>query len=51
MQAPLAGTIVIISKQLGITENAAKTLLTAVGRDPNIPDESWQKLSSKPPKT
>ena len=36
---PLARQIADISKTLGVTENAAKTLLKIVGEDPNIPDD------------
>ena len=36
---PLARQIADISKTLGVTENAAKTLLKIVGEDPNIPED------------
>lgn len=37
--APLLEQIVTISKQLGVTEDAAKTLLRIVGKQPDVPDE------------
>ena len=36
---PLIHQIVDISKTLGVTEDAAKTLLRIVGEDPNIPED------------
>ena len=36
---PLLGQIVNISKQLGVTEDAAKTLLRVVGKQVDLPDE------------
>jgi hypothetical protein len=36
---PLIDRIADISKTLGVTEDAAKTLLKIVGEDPNVPDD------------
>ena len=36
---PLARELADVSKTLGVTENAAKTLLKIVGEDPNIPED------------
>ena len=36
-----------ISKTLGVTEDAAKTLLKIVGQDPNIPDDKLAEALSK----
>jgi len=38
---PLVERIADISKTLGVTEDAAKTLLKIVGEDANIPGTSW----------
>jgi tetratricopeptide (TPR) repeat protein len=38
-EAPLLDRLVLVSKTLGVTEGAAKTLLKIVGEDPNIPDD------------
>ena len=45
---PLDSTsIVEISKTLGVTEDAAKTLLKIVGEDPNIPDDKLAEALTK----
>ena len=44
---PLIDRIVDISKTLGVTEDAAKTLLKIVGEDPNIPDDKLAEALSK----
>lgn len=36
---PLARELADVSKTLGVTENAAKTILKIVGEDPNIPED------------
>jgi hypothetical protein len=40
---PILDRLVQVSKTLGVTENAAKTLLKIVGRDDKIPSTSWPK--------
>jgi tetratricopeptide (TPR) repeat protein len=44
---PLTHQIVDISKTLGVTEDAAKTLLKIVGEDPNIPEDKLAEALSK----
>lgn len=44
---PLARQIVDISKTLGVTEDAAKTLLKIVGEDPNIPEDKLAEALSR----
>src|SRR5260370_11861263 len=44
---PLIDRIVDISKTLGVTEDAAKTVLKIVGEDPNIPDDKLAEALSK----
>ena len=43
----LIDRIVDISKTLGVTEDAAKTLLKIVGEDPNIPDDKLAEALTK----
>ena len=43
----LIDRIVEISKTLGVTEDAAKTLLKIVGEDPNIPDDKLAEALTK----
>ena len=44
---PLTRQIVDISKTLGITEDAAKTLLKIVGEDQNIPEDKLAEALTK----
>jgi tetratricopeptide (TPR) repeat protein len=44
---PLIDRIVDISKTLGVTEDAAKTLLKIVGDDPNVPDDKLAEALTK----
>ena len=44
---PLIHQIVEISKTLGVTEDAAKTLLKIVGEDPSIPDDKLAEVLTK----
>jgi hypothetical protein len=44
---PLLGRIVDISKRLGVTEEAAKTLLKIVGEQPDVPDERLAEVLTK----
>jgi tetratricopeptide (TPR) repeat protein len=44
---PLADRIVDLSKTLGVTEEAAKTLLRIVGEQPNVPDERLPEVLTK----
>ena len=44
---PLVDRITDISKTLGVTEDAAKTLLKIVGEDPNIPDDKLAEALTK----
>jgi hypothetical protein len=44
---PLADRIVDLSKRLGVTEEAAKTLLRIVGEQPNVPDERLAEVLTK----
>jgi tetratricopeptide (TPR) repeat protein len=44
---PLAREIADISKMLGVTENAAKTLLKIVGEDANVPEDKLAEALSK----
>ena len=44
---PLIDRIADISKTLGVTEDAAKTLLKIVGEDPNIPDDKLAEALTK----
>jgi tetratricopeptide (TPR) repeat protein len=42
---PILDRLVQISKTLGVTEDAAKTLLKIVGEDPNVPDDMAEALT------
>ena len=44
---PLLDRITQISKTLGVTEDAAKTLLKIVGEDPSIPDGNLAEALTK----
>jgi hypothetical protein len=44
---PLVDRIADISKTLGVTEDATKTLLKIVGEDPNVPDDKLAEALSK----
>ena len=44
---PLVDRITDVSKTLGVTEDAAKTLLKIVGNDPNIPDDKLAEALSR----
>ena len=44
---PLIDRIADISKTLGVTEDAAKTLLKIVGEDPNIPEDKLAEALTK----
>jgi tetratricopeptide (TPR) repeat protein len=44
---PLAHQIVEIGKTLGVTEDAAKSLLRTVGEDPNVPEDKLAEALSK----
>jgi hypothetical protein len=44
---PLIDRIADISKTLGVTEDAAKTLLKIVGEDPNVPDDKLAEALTK----
>ncbi len=44
---PLVDRITDISKTLGVTEDAAKTLLKIVGEDPNIPEDKLAQALTK----
>ena len=44
---PLVDRITDISKTLGVTEDAAKSLLKIVGEDPNIPDDKLAEALTK----
>ncbi len=44
---PLVDRITDISKTLGVTEDAAKTLLKIVGEDPNIPEDKLAEALTK----
>jgi tetratricopeptide (TPR) repeat protein len=44
---PLIDRISVISKTLGVTEDAAKTLLKIAGEQPDVPDENLAQVLSK----
>ena len=44
---PLIDRISVISKTLGVTEDAAKTLLKIAGEQPNVPDEKLAEVLTK----
>jgi tetratricopeptide (TPR) repeat protein len=46
-EAPLLDRLVLVSKTLGVTQGAAKTMLKIVGEDPNVPDDKLAEVLTK----
>jgi tetratricopeptide (TPR) repeat protein len=46
-EAPILDRLVQVSKTLGVTEGAAKTLLKIVGQDPDVPDDKLAEALTK----
>ena len=46
-EAPVLDRLVLVRKTLGVTEDAAKTLLKIVGEDTNIPDDKLAEALTK----